>query len=153
MKTILVSALLGLVSLSASAITPQEAYKEICNLPTVQQSMPETQLNIGSKIILFGAQTAASVATGQTQLNTIAQKIDGIILQINEEYFVAQATDGNVVVTYFAQKTAGDLYDILRVQQNIDGNYSYATYAQTTQTAINELKRAQMEENAAIECE
>ena len=99
------------------ALTPKEAYREICNLPTMQQSMPVTELTVGSDIVLINAQTAQSVATDDASLVALENDIMKIVSEIPDIYYVAGADYDGSTVVYFADRVDdSDLYNVLRVE-------------------------------------
>lgn len=143
-----------LTATGVSALTPQQAYREICDIPTVQQSMPAAQFNIGSKISLIGAQTAQSVATKQSQVDAIASEVQNIITQIEPSYFIVSATSDGVTTIYYAQEKKNGLFDLLRIDYLDSQNLWSATFAETSPSTINYLKGLQEQaENAVMEME
>ena len=137
---IFLSLVLAFTVIKASAITPKEAYQQICDIPTMQQTMPVTQFELGSKMVFIGAQTVGSVATQPKDIKEISEDVGKILSEIPNEYFITGVVANNGTVLYYASPAYNDLYDVLCINIYAPDGYCQATLAQAPASTINELK-------------
>lgn len=140
MKKTAITLILAVASfVSASAITPTQAYREICDLPTVRQNMPATEINLGSGMVFFGAQTAGTVATQLSEIDAVITQAEKIASAIDDRYFVTAVGDNDNTIVYYADKQTDDLYDVLCIDVNSTRGYFQATLSQAPASTVETL--------------
>lgn len=144
-KTLFIlTAFVAFLGIKSYGLTPEEAFRQICNLPTMQETMPTTQFTFGSKMVFINAQTARSVAYQPAEVQAIAEDVGEIIAKIPDQYFVASGSENGRTLIYYAQQRNKELYDVLCIETSAPSGYCQATYSQAPASTIRELKNAEM---------